>query len=90
MEFHPPPLPCDIAAGLPGMFSFFTTTVFFWRPIDVMKTNIECLNSNCPAPSGTCYPLPKLALATSAAVASRRQLIHNSVICGNCQQTASR
>ena len=53
MEFHPPPLPCVIGAGLPSMLSFFTTPVFFWRPVGVMKTNIKCPNSNCPAPSGT-------------------------------------
>jgi len=52
-EFHPPLLPCVIAADLISMLSFFTTPVFFWRPIDVTETNIKCLNSNCPAPSGT-------------------------------------
>jgi len=53
MEFHPPPLPCVIGAGLPSMLSFFTTPVFFWRPVGVMKANIKCPNNNCPAPPGT-------------------------------------
>ncbi|XP_032405903.1 uncharacterized protein LOC116710776 [Xiphophorus hellerii] len=52
MEFHPPPPPTSVKGGLPSMMSFFTTPVFFWRPVGVMQAKIRCPNSNCPAPPG--------------------------------------
>ncbi|XP_043980688.1 uncharacterized protein LOC122835588 [Gambusia affinis] len=52
MEFHPPPPPTSVKGGLPSMTSFFTTPVFFWRPVGVMQAKIRCPNSNCPAPPG--------------------------------------
>eukprot|EP00057_Strongylocentrotus_purpuratus_P015139 XP_011669613.1 PREDICTED: uncharacterized protein LOC105440781 [Strongylocentrotus purpuratus] len=50
MEFHPPPLPTSLKGTLPSMPLFFSTHVFFWRPVGVMGTKILCPNSNCPAP----------------------------------------
>lgn len=53
MEFNPPPLPTTIRGSLPSMFSFFTTPVFFWRPVGVMEAKIKCPNASCPSPPGT-------------------------------------
>nr|XP_055047517.1 uncharacterized protein LOC129433082 isoform X2 [Misgurnus anguillicaudatus] len=50
MEFHPPPIPTSVKGGLPNMMAFFTTPVFFWRPVGVMQAKIRCPSSNCPAP----------------------------------------
>lgn len=52
MEFHPPPPPTSVKGGLPNMMAFFTTPVFFWRPVGVMQAKIRCPNSNCPASPG--------------------------------------
>jgi len=46
MEFHPPPIPTSVKGGLPNMMAFFTTPVFFWRPVGVMQAKIRC-----PAPT---------------------------------------
>ena len=51
MEFHPPPLTNSLKETLPSMMSFFTTPVYFWRPVVVIGTKIKCPNSACPAPS---------------------------------------
>ena len=53
MEFNPPPLPTAIKGSLPRMASFFTTPVFFWRPVGVMEAKVPCPNANCPAPPGS-------------------------------------
>lgn len=50
MEFHPPPLPTSLMGSIPNMMAFFTTHVFFWRPVGVMKAKITCPNNNCPSP----------------------------------------
>lgn len=52
MEFHPPPIPTSVKGGVPNMMAFFTTPVFFWRPVGVMQAKIRCPSSNCPAPPG--------------------------------------
>lgn len=52
MEFHPPPIPTSVKGGLPNMMAFFTTPVFFWRPVGVMQAKIRCPSTNCPAPPG--------------------------------------
>ena len=53
MEFNPPPIPTTLKCSLPNMLSFFTTPVFFWRPVGVMEVKIKCPNANCPAPAGS-------------------------------------
>ena len=50
MEFSPPPIPTCIKGVIPNVLSFFTTPVFFWRPVSVMEAKIKCPNPNCPAP----------------------------------------
>lgn len=42
MEFHPPPIPTSVKGGLSNMMAFFTTPVFFWRPVGVMQAKIRC------------------------------------------------
>ena len=51
MVFNPPPLPVSMMGSVPSMLSFFTTPVFFWRPVGVMKAKVRCPNSNCPGAS---------------------------------------
>ena len=53
MEFTPPPIPTTIQGSVPNMLTFFTTPVFFWRPVGVMEVKIKCPNANCPAPPGS-------------------------------------
>ena len=53
MDFNPPPIPTNVKETLPAMTSFFTTPVFFWRPVGVMETKIACPNPKCPAPPGS-------------------------------------
>ena len=50
MEFHPPPLPTSMKSSIPPMASFFTTKVFFWRPVGVLDLKIRCPNARCTAP----------------------------------------
>ncbi|KAH3804378.1 hypothetical protein DPMN_132663 [Dreissena polymorpha] len=50
MWFNPPPIPTTMMGSIPHMNSFFTTPVFFWRPVGVMHAKIRCPNKNCPAP----------------------------------------
>lgn len=51
LEFTPPPIPTVIKGSVPNMFGFFTTTVFFWRPVGVINAKIKCPNEQCPAPA---------------------------------------
>ena len=57
MEFHPPPLTNSLKETLPSMMTFFTTPVYFWRPVVVMGTKIKCPNSACPAPSDSFFTI---------------------------------
>ncbi|KAH3739163.1 hypothetical protein DPMN_045810 [Dreissena polymorpha] len=50
MEIHQPPLPTSMMGSVPNMMAFFTTRVFFWRPVGVIKVKITCPNTNCPSP----------------------------------------
>ena len=50
MNFNPPPLPTGMMGTVPNMQAFFTTPVFFWRPVGVMMVKIKCPNTNCPSP----------------------------------------
>ena len=50
MEFHPPPLPMSVKSSIPPMASFFTTKIFFWRPVGVLDLKIRCPNARCTAP----------------------------------------
>ncbi|XP_022097062.1 uncharacterized protein LOC110982732, partial [Acanthaster planci] len=53
MDFNPPPLPTRVQGSLPSMLSFFTTPVFFWRPVGVLQVKLKCPNAKCPAPPGS-------------------------------------
>ena len=54
IDFQLHPLPTSIRGSLPSMLSFFTTPIFFWRPVGVMEALIRwCPNQSCPAPPGT-------------------------------------
>ena len=53
MDFNPPPLPTRVQGSLPAMSSFFTTPVFFWRPVGVLQVKLRCPNAKCPAPPGS-------------------------------------
>ena len=53
MVFNPPPLPTLVRGSLPSMLSFFTTPVFFWRPVGLMEAKISCPNPKCPVPQGS-------------------------------------
>ena len=50
MWFTPPPVPASMMGSVPSMHAFFTTPVFFWRPVGVMQAKIRCPNKDCPAP----------------------------------------
>ncbi|XP_071957785.1 uncharacterized protein [Antedon mediterranea] len=53
MHFNPPPIPTAIKGELPNMLAFFSTPVFFWRPVGIMGVKVKCPNPNCPAPPDT-------------------------------------
>ena len=50
MWFTPPPVPASMMGSVPNMHAFFTTPVFFWRPVGVMQAKVRCPNKDCPAP----------------------------------------
>ena len=63
MEFAPPPQQ-QFGPSFPSMTSFFTTRIFFWRPVGVLGIRIRCPNADCPAPADS-Y-LAKSGFATQA------------------------
>jgi hypothetical protein len=88
MEFYPPPIPSSIKGAVPNMLAFFTTPVFFWRPVGVMEVKISCPNSNCPAPPGSF--LSRRGFSTSARhVCSTKNyytLLTERLQCSHCEK----
>lgn len=73
MRFHPPPLPTSVKSSIPPMAAFFTTKLFFWRPVGVLDLRIRCPNANCTAPEGA-Y-LAKSGFNTVARQVKKRYVI---------------
>ena len=92
MQFHPPPLPCSISGSLPSMESFFTTPVFFWRPVGVGNAKIECPNRNCRAPAGS--HLIKRGYSSSARQVCGEHyyytILTERLLCPHCQKQRRR
>ena len=88
MEYYSSPLSTTVRGGLPQMMAFFTTPVFFWRPVGVMEIKVICPNANCPAPPGSFLSKHGYGNIARTVCGLRYQytLLTERLICSSCMK----